>query len=240
MSASPIIDNDRTSSSTDLIENPLTSISLPSFIAERIWKNTTKLSSSDICKAPGTDSCWVVKNISGTKPYIVEKTSVNRFICDPNCLTYKVSNICPHTVAAAQHCDSLQHYLDWYRKNHCEPNISSLAQSGIQTGGSKPKKPKGTSKGMGKKLSCFVEEAKEDDWSERPCTTTANLKNITLSSTEGSSCVLSIQSSPSVTQHTLESSIPCTPYFVPSLPIHPHLSHLPLYTSPLTPTSRSQ
>ena len=75
---------------------------LPSYIATQIWYKACEFSSDDICTAPGTDSCWVVKSDCG-KPFIIEKTASHKFICDhQRCMMYKSSNICAHTVAVAK------------------------------------------------------------------------------------------------------------------------------------------
>ena len=71
---------------------------VPSYIASQIWSKAREVGVNDICSAPGSDNCWTVQGDIG-KPYIVEKNTANKFICDSHCcLHYKTSNICAHIV----------------------------------------------------------------------------------------------------------------------------------------------
>ena len=122
------------------------------------------------------------------KPYIVEKNTANKFICDSHrCLHYKTSNVCAHIVAVGiLLTDNLHLFIDWYKRNNQSANITSLAQSGIPIGGKKPKKRKGVSKSQSKNISKILEN---DEWSHA-----ITFSNVTMSSSVGSNNIVSIQS----------------------------------------------
>ena len=128
MSTSIISYTTNTSSSTQLagdVGNPLVVLSLPSYIADEIWHKACEFECNDICKAPGSDSCWVVKSNSG-KPYLIEKTALNKFSCDTQCcITFKSSSICSHTVAVT---DNLSSFINWHIRNKHSVNLTSLSQ----------------------------------------------------------------------------------------------------------------
>ena len=68
-------------------------------------------------------------------------------MCD-DCLGYKSTKICAHTVAASLKTDKIESFIKWYKKLKCKSNFTVLAESGkpITTG----KKPR---KGVSKKAS---------------------------------------------------------------------------------------
>ena len=199
------------SSSSCDINNPLASLSLPVYISDQLWSKACELSSGDICKAPGSECCWVVKSDCG-KPYNVEKTSAFKFVCDvQRCMAYKSSHICAHTVAVARLINQLDFFLGWYKKNNQSANITALAQTGIPVGGKKPKRRKGVSKLQSSKIARLVEGAAESDWDDGP---TSSLTNVTLSSSNQSNCVVLIQSP----QQLYE------PPYVPGMPPYSPLS----------------
>ena len=59
------------------------------------------------------------------------------FTNDSACLQWALSQICSHTIAAAESNGELAFFLQLYTKCAESPNISTLAMSGLARGGGK-------------------------------------------------------------------------------------------------------
>ena len=82
------------------ISTPLDNLVLPPHL-KTIWANANSIlvDSSAIVQAPGDNS---VKSLSGQKPHYVHPSKgCGGFVCDGECLGYRSTKICAHTVAAA-------------------------------------------------------------------------------------------------------------------------------------------
>jgi len=75
-------------------------------------------------------------------PHHVHTKSDGQYSCDSACLQWASSQICSHTIAAAESTGELASFLQWYTKCAEIPNISTLAMSGLPHGrGKKGGKP---------------------------------------------------------------------------------------------------
>jgi len=64
-----------------------------------------------IIKAPGDDAAFMVKSISGQCPHYIKTTKKGGFACDVQCIGFKSSRLCSHTVAAALKTDTVAGYI---------------------------------------------------------------------------------------------------------------------------------
>ena len=74
----------------------------------------------------------MVTSRSGSLP--VQVVSPGHYICDKNCLQWTSSQICSHTLAAAEINGDLQLFLQWYTSNDVQPNITQLATANLPKG----------------------------------------------------------------------------------------------------------
>ena len=130
------------SSQEESIHNPLSSLDIPSHTKIQIWSNAQHYLSdlSAICKSPGEEDVWLVKSSQGKRPHYVKLSKsnrCNRYICDSDCLAYKSSKICAHSVAVAQKNDHLESFLKWFKSQKPQLNLTKLAESGKPTSGKK-------------------------------------------------------------------------------------------------------
>ena len=92
-------------------------------------------SERDIVSVPGSDSkAMMVASKSSNAPHLVRSTADGQYSCDHGCLPWKSSKICAHTVAVAEKNGELLTFLQWYIRTNQEPNITSLAMSGLPSG----------------------------------------------------------------------------------------------------------
>lgn len=72
-------------------------------------------------------------------PHIVRPKGSGQYSCDANCAQWVSSKICSHTVAVAHLNGSLEEFLSWYVSCAPQPNITSLAMTGMPPGRGKKK-----------------------------------------------------------------------------------------------------
>ena len=121
-----------------------------------------------IVQAPGDDCAWMVRSSSSKRPHYV-KVSKCSFICDDQCLSYKSTKVCSHTIAIAIKQESIEKFVKWYRTLKHTPNFSTLAEAGKPaTAGKKPGR-KGMSKKSSQQIKKFIVDAEEAglEWQSR-------------------------------------------------------------------------
>ena len=116
-----------------------------------IWVKAEQylISEKDIVPAPGNNSkAMMVASQSSNVPHFVCSSSDGQYYCDNGCLQWKSSKICSHTVAVAEKNGDLHAFLQWYICTNQEPNITSVAMSGLPSGrgrkGGVPKRKRNT------------------------------------------------------------------------------------------------
>lgn len=105
---------------------------LPLATLDAMWNKAEEylLSSSDIQTAPGNDrKSKMVTSRSGGTPHFVRVVSPGHYVCDKSCLQWSSSQICSHTLAAAEVNGELSSFIQWYTVTGQEPNITRLAQA---------------------------------------------------------------------------------------------------------------
>jgi len=110
---------------------------LPHATLDAMWNKAEEylLSSSDIQTAPGNDrKSKMVTSRSGGTPHFVRVVSPGHYVCDKSCLQWSSSQICSHTLAAAEVNGELISFIQWYTVTGQEPNITRLAQAGLPAG----------------------------------------------------------------------------------------------------------
>ena len=87
-------------------------------------------SGNAITAAPGEHKKpRMVLSYSQATPHHVQTKSNGQYVCDSACLQWASSQICSHTIAAAESNEELPFFLQWYTKYAESPNISTLAMS---------------------------------------------------------------------------------------------------------------
>ena len=68
-------------------------------------------------------------------------------VCDSECLQWKSSGICSHTLATAESVGDLEQFLQWFISSCQAPNITTVTMEGLSSGrgrkGGRPKHQKG-------------------------------------------------------------------------------------------------
>jgi len=111
--------------------------SLPKATLEAMWSKAEEylLSKVDVVPAPGGDSkAKIVTSRSGPLPHFVQAKPGGQYSCDKNCLQWVSSQICAHSLVAAEVNGELHLFLQWYTSNNVQPNISQLAMAGLPAG----------------------------------------------------------------------------------------------------------
>ena len=103
-----------------------------------MWTKAKELLSDKnvITPAPGSDNkACMVLSYSQVTPHLIRCKSEGQYIFgDSNCLQWKSSQICLHTLAAAEHNHDLSASLQWYTQSADNHNISALAMAGLSRG----------------------------------------------------------------------------------------------------------
>ena len=110
---------------------------LPKATLEGMWNKAEEYLQSkvDVVAAPGGNSkVKMVTSRSGSCPHLVQTALPGQYICDKNCIQWMSSQICAHTLVAAEVNSELDLYLQWYNMNNPQPNISQLAMTGLPRG----------------------------------------------------------------------------------------------------------
>ena len=142
-------------------DNPLLTLSLPAYMAQTIWCRSQTFSKSDsaIVVAPGDEGAYIVQSNSGN-------CQTGGYVCDDQCIGYKSSKICAHTVAAVLKSGTITSFLRWYKSLKLKPNFSALANHGKPPSvGKKPRK--GMSKRGSNNVQDVILNSNEQDFSSR-------------------------------------------------------------------------
>ena len=82
-------------------------------MARTIWSRVRPIvEEAAIINAPGEDTAYIVRSKSGQNLHYVRPTKGGGYQCDKECLDYKSSKICAHTVAGSLGIEPL---VAWYK-----------------------------------------------------------------------------------------------------------------------------
>lgn len=112
-------------------------LTLPKVTLEAMWDKANEYLQSkvDVVTAPGNDpKAKMVSSRSGSLPHFVQVVSPGHYICDKHCLQWTSSQICSHTLVAAEINGELRLFLQWYTSSDLQPNITQLAMAGLPKG----------------------------------------------------------------------------------------------------------
>ena len=73
--------------------------------------------------------CWVAE-----RDTTMTGVTAGHYICDKSCLQWTSSQICSHTLVAAETNGEVQLLLQWYTSSDLQPNITQLAMAGLPKG----------------------------------------------------------------------------------------------------------
>ena len=93
-------------------------------------------SENSITPAPGGNNAFMIESQTSARPHFVKVANNGKVTCD-NCLAYKSSKLCAHSVAAAEKLCMLSKYVAWLtKKGPSEMNLTTLVtfDSGKETG----------------------------------------------------------------------------------------------------------
>ena len=110
---------------------------LPQATLKSMWTKAEEylMSASDVVPAPGQDpKAKMVSSQSSNIPHFVRALSSGQYVCDNNCLQWKSSQICAHSIAVSETNGDLRSFLDWYIVTNQQPNFTSLAIHGLPAG----------------------------------------------------------------------------------------------------------
>lgn len=116
-------------------DSGITKLTLPTL--EHMWDKAEKLLSSKnaITLAPGDDpTARMVLSSSLPLPHLVKRGSGSQYVCDSRCINWASSGICSHSLAVAEVNNDLHGFLLWYNNSTVQPNITTLAMSGLPSG----------------------------------------------------------------------------------------------------------
>lgn len=127
-------------------------VSIPLATLKLIWAKATEYmnSSNVVVSAPvPCPKAKMVASRSTSAPHFVQHLPSGQYICDSNCLQWKSSCLCSHTVAVAGINGDLESFIDWYVLTKQRPNFTTLAVHGLPSGrgrkGGIPKRKKSKS-----------------------------------------------------------------------------------------------
>ena len=107
--------------------SPLEALTLPVNMARTIWSRAGSIvEDAAITNAPGDDTAYIVRSNSGKRPHYVQPAKGGGYLCDEECLGYKSSKICAHTVAASLKGTGIESLVEWYKKLKCKPDFTAL------------------------------------------------------------------------------------------------------------------
>ena len=119
------------------LDNAVQSVKPPFTTIEDIWKKAGMLveENNAVVSAPGfCKGEKMVKSKSGSVPHMVSIDHMSlQYKCDDKCMWYKSTNICSHTVAAAEVNGDPAKFLHFLR-HKCAPNLMQLASHGMPAG----------------------------------------------------------------------------------------------------------
>ena len=112
--------------------------SVPNVLLQAISRKAEQLlySENSITPAPGGSNAFMIESQTSARPHFVKVANNGKVTCD-NCLAYKSSKLCAHSVAAAEKLGMLSKYVAWLtKKGPSEMNLTTLVtfDSGKETG----------------------------------------------------------------------------------------------------------
>ena len=165
-------------------EYPLCQISIPQYIAEKVWTDGKELASQDnnVYISPGcTDgSAWLVKSDNAThqRPYFVECKKSGQLCCEKSCIMFDSCGVCAHIVAVATRKKCLETFINWFSKRD-SINVTKMAHSGLPKGAGKKTRShrKFSTKSSTRKVKKILQDADSESYTPRPGITTKFLHN---------------------------------------------------------------
>ena len=161
----PVINEDLSVESAIQRENPLMKLSIPDYLAKKLWVESSELLESDdsVCCSPGCrdGTQWLVESVGSSRksPFFVEIAPNGQVKCEQSCGVYKSTKICKHIVAVARYTCSLDSLVSWLSKQKGGTlNITKLASVDMPVGS--PKR-KASSKQSSKRLKLIVEDSSQ-------------------------------------------------------------------------------
>ena len=150
---------------------PLDVLALPKQLKEALWTKASELAEDDssITPAPGNEEAWMVKSYSTKRPHYVRSGKNGGYLCDDQCLSYKSTKICSHTVALAMKFDCVDQLVKWYRSLKQKQNFTTLCEAGKPTTSGKKPKRKGVTKKTAATVRKTISRAEESglEWHNR-------------------------------------------------------------------------
>lgn len=99
-----------------------------------MWDKAEELINGEntITAAPGNDGASkMVISYSSPVPHLVTRSTGGQYKCDTKCLNWSSSGLCSHTLAVAELNNGLS---EWYNTSSLQPNITTVAMSGLPSG----------------------------------------------------------------------------------------------------------
>ena len=165
-------------------ENPLCQISIPQYVAEKVWSDGKELASQDsnVCVSPGcTDgSAWLVRvTVQHIKDRILLSVKKSgQLCCEKRCIMFNSCGVCAHIIAVAA------------RKKCLRPSLTSLASGAalmlrkwltldcLKGAGKKTRSHrKFSTKSSMRKVKKILQDADSESYTPRPGITTKSLHN---------------------------------------------------------------
>ena len=119
---------------------------------DTLWSHGQSLAvdEASMVRAPGSTTDCFVKSASGQQLHYVKAGSKGGYACDSNCLAYKSTKICSHTVAAAVKVGSIQELVSSHKKKlKTVPNLTCIAEAGKPSNvGKKPRRKASTKRNV--------------------------------------------------------------------------------------------
>ena len=137
--------------------NPLNQLPLPPHFVKDVWAKAARLVSGDnlLVQCPGESMSWMVQSEKTDRPHLVKPAKkIGGFLCDEQCLGYKCSKVCSHTVAVALKTGNIDAFVKWFhgmKRPAMEFNVTALA------GADKPAGTGRKRKGISKKGSAHLQ-----------------------------------------------------------------------------------
>lgn len=96
---------------------PLGSLVIPNHMKGTIWSRAQSIvnDKTAIVAAPGDESSFMVKSMSGERPHYVRPAKGGSFMCDSDCLGYTSAKICSHTVGASLKVGRIDDLVSWHK-----------------------------------------------------------------------------------------------------------------------------
>ena len=76
----------------------------------------------------------MVMSYSSQVPHLVTRGANGQYKCDSKCLHWTSSALCSHSLAVAEVNNELLPFLKWYNSSTIQPNVTTIAMSGLPSG----------------------------------------------------------------------------------------------------------